>query len=113
MISEEPVDGNQDKVRVEFLLHATLSLGMEILDDKKPFADFVEFLHAPSGVVDIPEFGQRIAVAIEQGGAQTVRLARNLVFDEPHLERNDVPFRMLLFDVASYGVRSNDVDDDV
>ncbi len=101
LIGEEPVHRNQDKVSVEFLLHSTLSLGMEIFDDKKPFADFVEFLNAPSGVIDLHQRVQRIAVTLDQGCAKTVRVARNLIFDEPHLQRNDVQLRMLLFDVAS------------
>ena len=65
MIGKEPVHRDENKVRVEFLLHSALSLGMEILNDKKLFDDFVEFLHAPSSVIDIDERVQRIAITIE------------------------------------------------
>ena len=53
LVGEEPVHGNENKVSVEFLLHSTIGPGMEVLNDKQLFADFIEFLHSPSGVIDV------------------------------------------------------------
>ena len=69
-IGEEPIQGDQNEVRKDFLFDTALGLGMKVLDDEDALADLVEFLDAPSAMVDVDELLERIAMRIEQRGAQ-------------------------------------------
>ena len=86
----------------EFLFDPSFGFRMEVLDEEDSLAGFVEFFDTPSGMVDIHEVLQWIAMhRIDKRGPQAVLTALYFVFYEPHLQGNDVEIRMLLPDVCS------------
>ena len=70
LVGEEPVQSDQNKVGEDFLFDAALGLAVKVLDDEDALAHFVKLLDAPSAMVDVRELLERIAMRIEQGGAQ-------------------------------------------
>ena len=81
-IGEEPIQGDQDEVGKDFLFHAALGLGVKVLDDEDAFADLVKLLDAPSAMIDIDEFLERIAMRVEQRGAQAEYAVGDFVFEQ-------------------------------
>ena len=55
---------------------------MKVLDDKDTFAHLVKLLDAPSAMVDVDELVERIALGIEQGGAQAKHAVGDPVFEQ-------------------------------
>jgi hypothetical protein len=69
-IGEQPIEGDQDEMGEDFLFDTTLGLGVKVFDDEDALAELVKLLDAPSAMVDIDELLERIALRIEQRGAQ-------------------------------------------
>ena len=79
------------------LFDSALGLGVKVLDAKNTLADFVELFHAPSGMVDLHEVLDGIALMpIEERRAQAEPTAGHLVLQEPHLHGDNVEIGMLL-----------------
>ena len=65
LIGEEPIQGDQNEVGKDFLFDAALGFGVKVLDVEDALADLVQFLDAPSSMVDVDELVERIAMGIE------------------------------------------------
>src|SRR5512136_812303 len=52
LIGENSIHCNKDEMGVDFLFDAPLILGVKIFDDEDSFADLVQLLDAPSGMID-------------------------------------------------------------
>ena len=81
-IGEEPIQGDQNEVGKDFLFDTALGLGVKVLDDEDALADLVQFLDAQSAMVDVDELVERIAMHIEQCGAQAKYGVRDFVFEQ-------------------------------
>ena len=69
-VGKEPIQGDQNEVRKDFLFDAALGLGVKVLDDEDALGDLVKLLDAPSAMIDVDELLERISMHIEQRGAQ-------------------------------------------
>ena len=81
-IGEEPIEGDQNEVGKDFLFDTALGLGVKVLDDEDALADLVKLLDAPSFMVDVDELLERIAMRIEQRGAQAKDAVGDFVFEQ-------------------------------
>ena len=70
LIGKEPIQGDQNEVGEDFLFDATFGFGVKVFDVEDTLADLIEFLDAPSSMVDVDELLQRIARRIEQRRTQ-------------------------------------------
>ena len=70
LVGEKPVQSDQNKVGEDFLFDAAFGLAVKVLDNEDALAHFVKLLDAPAAMVDVRELLERIAMGIEQGGAQ-------------------------------------------
>lgn len=82
-IGEEPIQGDQNEVGKDFLFDTALGLGVKVLNDEDALADLVKLLDAPSAMVDEDELLERIAMRIEQCGAQAKDAVADFVFKQP------------------------------
>ena len=64
-VGEEPIQGDQKEVGKDFLFDAPFGLGVKVLDVEDALADLVKLLNAPSAMVDVDEFLERIAMRIQ------------------------------------------------
>ncbi len=100
-IGEQPVHGDQDEMREELLFDAALGFGMKLLDEEQALAHLVEFLDAPTGMVEIHELLERIPLlGADQGGAQAKSAAGHLIFQKPQAQRDDGEIRIDRPDVS-------------
>ena len=81
-IGEEPIQGDQNEVGKDFLFDTALGLGVKVLDDEDALANLVEFLDAPTVMVDVDELLKRVAMRIEQCSAQAKYSVRDFVFEQ-------------------------------
>src|SRR6202521_1389204 len=79
---EGPVQGNEKEVGKDFLFDASFGPGVKVLDIEDALADLVQFLDAPSAMVDTDEFLERIALPVQQRGSETEYAPRNFVFEQ-------------------------------
>ena len=81
-IGEEPIQGDQNEVRKDFLFDTALGLGVKVLNDEDALADLVKLLDAPAVMVDVDELLERITMRIEQCGTQAKYAVRDFVFKQ-------------------------------
>ena len=81
-IGEEPIQGDQNEVGKDFLFDTALGLGVKVLDDEDALADLVKLLDAPSAMVGVDKLLERIAMRIEQRGAQAKYAVGDFVFEQ-------------------------------
>ena len=70
VVGEQPGHGNQGEVCIPFLFHAALALPMKVLDLHQLFGYLVQFLDAPSRVIQIRQLVDGIPVPVQQGRSQ-------------------------------------------
>ena len=79
-VGELAREGDQDEGGVEILAHAALGFGVEGLNHGR--SGLVQFLHAPTSMIEITERRDAIATVVEQGGRDAVLRVPVLVPDE-------------------------------
>lgn len=70
-VGEKPVESDQNEMGEDFLFHTARGLAVKVFDPEYTFADLVKLFDTPSGMVDVDELLERIALRIGQGGTQT------------------------------------------
>lgn len=81
-IGEEPVESDQNKVGEDLLFDAAFGPGVKVLNVEDTLANLIEFLDAPSAMVDVDELLERIPLGIDQGGAQAKYAVGDPVFEQ-------------------------------
>ena len=87
LIGEEPIQGDENEVSKDFLFDTALGFAVKVLDVENALAHLVKLLNAPSAMVDADELLERIAMHIEQRGAQAEQAAGDFVFEQPEFQR--------------------------
>ncbi len=83
MVGEQPGHGNQGEACIQFLFHAPLALPMKVLNLHQPFGYLVQFLDAPSRVIQIRQLVDGILAPVRQGRAQDEDGIAHGIFHQP------------------------------
>ncbi len=68
MVGEQPGHGNEGEACIQLLFHSPLALPMKVLNLHQPFGYLVQFLDAPSRVIQIRQLVDGIRVPVQQQG---------------------------------------------
>ena len=93
LIREQPGQCDQDKVRKQLLLDAALALPVEVFNADHLFRYFVQFLNAPTLVVEVGQFGDAVLVPVQQRGSQQVGRTRNRILHQAQPHERLLPAR--------------------
>ncbi len=87
MVGEQPGHGSQGEACIQFLFHAPFALPMKVLNLHQPFGYLVQFLDAPSRVIQIRQLLDGILVPVQQGRSQDEDGIAHGIFHQPQAVR--------------------------